>query len=124
MKRAALLCAVVLLAPAAPGLAQCAPQLAEAEKSYRLGDFESIPAQLEPCLPADVPRSERIRAHTILARAYIALDDLGRARETVEALLRLDPDFETGSPPQLARLVAEVRRQEAAVQVASVSKTR
>lgn len=126
MRPAIFLFVAALFASAAPGLAQaspCRPQLAEAEKSYKLGDFESIPAQLEACLPGNVPRSEKIRAYVLLARVYIALDDLGRARETVSALLRLDPDFEPGAPPQLARLVAEVRRQEAAVQVASVSKT-
>ncbi|HKV08927.1 MAG TPA: TonB-dependent receptor [Thermoanaerobaculia bacterium] len=117
--------AALLLLPALPLLAQpfCSEALEAAEKSYGLGLFEDIPGQLEPCLKGRPSRAEIIQAQALLAKSYLALDELAKARDAVSALLRTDPAFEPGPPPQFAELVRKVRREEATVQVASVSKT-
>jgi outer membrane receptor for ferrienterochelin and colicin len=51
------------------------------------------------------------------------MDEPDKARDAVSSLLRADPTYEPGPPPQLAELVKAVRRAETTVQVASVSKT-
>ena len=100
----------------------CEDTLREAQKSYELGLFEDIPDQLAPCLAARPSRAAAIQAHSLLARAYLAADDLKKAREEVATLLRLDPGFEPEPPPRFVALVAQVRRKEQTVQIASVSK--
>lgn len=108
---------------AAMAQSPCAAALQAAQKSYELGLFEDIPGHLEPCLKGQSSRAESVRAQALLAQAYIAMDQLGKAREAVAELLRIDPAYEPGPPPQLVRLVEQIRREEAVIQVASVSKT-
>lgn len=126
LKRA-VLAALLLLLRAAPGLAQasCEEALQQAQSSYDLGLFEDVSAQLAPCFGgAKASRALLLQAHSLLAKAYLAADELGNAREEVSAILRLDPDFEPPSPPRFVQLVAEMRRKVSTIQVASVSKTK
>jgi len=102
----------------------CEDALGQARKSYDLGLFEDVPAQLAPCLDAKVSRAMAVQVHVLLALAALATDDPAGAHREVSTLLRLDAAFEPGGPPNFAALVAEVRRAEQTVQVASVSKTR
>jgi outer membrane receptor protein involved in Fe transport len=125
--RAALLLTLASLLAVAESaaLAQspCEAALQVAQQSYELGLFEDIPGQLEPCLKGQSSRAESVRAQALLAQAYIAMDQLDKAREAVAELLRIDPAYEPGPPPQLVRLVEQIRREEEVIQVASVSKT-
>lgn len=119
--------ALVLWAAASPGFAEdsCQDGLQAAEKSYQIGLFEEVPGHLAPCLTGSAAsRTERVHAYALLAKARLAMDEPEKAREAVSALLRTDPAFEPGPPAQFAQLVQEVRREEATVQVASVSKTK
>ena len=119
--------AVTLLAW--PGYAQgqesedCPAALARAEKQFDLGLFEDVPVSLEPCLHGTVSRSLGLRVRSLLGRAYLQNDELEKARREASAVLRLDPSYEEVTSPRFAALVAEVRREEATTQVASVSKT-
>lgn len=117
---------IFLLLQAAPGLPQstCDDALLQAERSYEQGLFEDVPGQLAPCLTTKTSRAMAVQVHSLLARTYLASDELKKARDEVSAILRIDSSFEPGPPPRFAQLVAEVRRQEATVQVASVSKTK
>lgn len=120
-----LILASLLSIPGSVASAQspCATALRAAQESYDLGRFEAVPSQLEPCLASRASRAESARAQALLAQTYIAMDEVDKAREAVAELLRIDPTYELGSPPLLVRLVEQIRREEAAVQVASVSKT-
>lgn len=102
----------------------CDDALRQAQKSYDLGLFEDVPGQLAPCLTARTSRATSVQVHSLMARAYLAADDLKKAREEVSAILRLDSGFEPSPPPRFAELVAQVRKEEQTVQVDSVSKTR
>jgi outer membrane receptor for ferrienterochelin and colicins len=117
---------ILALAWAGAGSAQtaCVDALRQAQRSYDLGLFEDVPGQLAPCLAARSSRATAIQVHSLLALAYLGSDDLEKAREEVSTILRLDSTFEPGPPPRFAALVAQVRREEQIVQVASVSKTR
>src|SRR6202158_4661377 len=114
------------LAAAAPAVAQstCETGLREAGKSYELGSFAAGPEPLAPCFAERTPRTMLAQAYSLLARAYLAADEMGKARQAVSDLLRTDPTYEPVPPPRFAQLVAEVRRAEATVEVTSVSKSR
>lgn len=114
-----------LVLTASPAVAQgdCETALQAAEKSYGLGLFEDVPAALEPCIKGRASRAETVRAYALLAKAYLAVDAMQEAREAVAEILRIDSTYEAGPPPRFAALVAEVRRSEAELQVATVSKT-
>jgi outer membrane receptor for ferrienterochelin and colicins len=123
---AAVLAVLVVLETAGTARAQtsCDDALQQARKSYDLGLFEDVPVQLAPCLGAKVSRAMAVQVHSLLALAYLAVDDVIMARREVSTILRLDAAFEPGSPARFAALVAEVRREEQTAQVASVSKTK
>jgi outer membrane receptor for ferrienterochelin and colicins len=101
----------------------CDDALPQAQKSYDLGLFEDVPGQLAPCLAAPTSRATAVQVHALLARAYLAADDLKKAREEVSTILRIDSTFEPSPPPRFAALVAQVLREEQTAQVTSVSKT-
>jgi outer membrane receptor protein involved in Fe transport len=119
--------AVLVLLPAtavAQAQATCDDALREAQKSYELGLFEDVPGQLAPCLGARISRATGVQVHSLLARTYLAADDVKRARLEAATILRLDSGFEPGSPPRFVELIAQLRQEEQTVQVASVSKTK
>lgn len=125
-RRAAVIAFLLLEAAAVRGRAEnpCEEGLQAAEKSYQVGLFEEIPGHLALCLAGrEASRAERVQAHALLAKAYLAMDEPEKARDAVSALLRADPTFDPGPPPPFANLVQEVRREEVTAQVASVSKT-
>lgn len=103
--------------------ATCEEALVLAEKSFELGLFEDVSAQVAPCLQGSVPRRTAIQSHSLLARAYLYADEPEKARREVSSILRLDSTFEAASPPAFAALIARVRREEQTTQVASVSKS-
>lgn len=101
----------------------CESALAEAEKSYELGLFDDVQRQLEPCVKGALTRTETLDFHALSAKAHLAADELDEARDDVAELLRIEPNYEPGPPPRFQALVAEMRKRESEVQVASVSKT-
>jgi len=121
---AAAVAALLLLWPAA-GHAQskCDDALHEAQKSYDLGLFDDVPGQLAPCLGVRISQQLAIQVHSLLARTYLELEDLTKARSAISTVLRLDSTFDPGPAPRFAALVDQVRREEQTTQVASVSKT-
>jgi len=122
---AGVLASLLLVAGPRAGRAQpaCDDALRQAQKTFDLGLFEDIPGQLAPCLGARLSRATAVQVHSLLARSYLAMDDLKKARQEVSTILRFDATFEAGPPPRFAELVAQVRREKQTVQVASVSKS-
>jgi outer membrane receptor for ferrienterochelin and colicins len=120
----ALLALAAAVALPAGAQTACEMGLRDAQRSYEAGLFAAVPGQLQPCLAGRTPRSELVAAYSLLARAYLAADEPGKARQAVAELLRADPTFEPVPPPRFAQLVAEMRRRETEVQVQSVSKTK
>jgi tetratricopeptide (TPR) repeat protein len=117
-----LLCLAILVTmPAQPAHAQdpCKTALEEAEDEYDFDRFARAIALLEQCLKlTDGFKDEvlRLRAYKITALSYISLDDSSHARETVNKILdlrpdynpRLDPDSDQ-DPAMFARLVNETK---------------
>src|SRR5262245_40518010 len=63
---------------------KCETALAEARKKYELGFFAEAINLLTPCLPNGIPELERVRAHRLLAMAYVAQDYPDKARAEIE----------------------------------------
>lgn len=106
----------VLLDPGSQAMAQdCASELADADQAYTFGRFDEAITLLDRCLDRDDATSqERQQAHRLLALNYIGKDDPGSARENVEALLRLNPDYQPDpeqDPPPFVEMVEEARRE-------------
>ncbi len=120
--------AIVILSGVFPmaslGQTPCDLLIVEAERNYEDGNFEKVPPLLEMCLKKT--RRERTQALTLLAKTYVVTGDYHRARSVIATLLRLEPDFEGDplrDPSRFIRLLEDVKRESATVQVASVSKT-
>ena len=128
MWRKALFSALLLGLAAAVSMAQeaCEIVLRNAERAYQEGRVEEVLAVHEVCTRGKARREQRIRAYTLLAKVYVVLDDMPRARNVVSDLLALDSEFKTDErdPIHFVRLLEEVRAVEALVTVASVSKTK
>jgi outer membrane receptor protein involved in Fe transport len=118
-----LMVAVLLIAGRADAQTNCDDALTQAQKTYDLGIFADVPAQLAPCLTAAMPRRVAIDVHRLLALTYIYDDQPELARREVSTILRLDSTFAATSPAQFAKLVRDLRQEQQVTQVASVSKT-
>lgn len=115
---------LLLFAAAVSGqAAPCDDALHKAQKTFELGLFEDVPEQLLPCTQTRLSRPLAIEVHSLLARAYVQMDDPSKARSEIATVLRLDSTFDPGPASPFATLVQEVRREEQTAQVASVSKT-
>jgi hypothetical protein len=69
-----------------------------------------------------IERERRGEAHRILALSHIAMDEDERARTAIHQLLLLEPQWQphpVDDPPELHRLVAEVRTAMSGTQVVS-----
>ncbi len=128
-QRTGLTLLALLLALPAAAQETCDGELRAAAKSYRLGRFEEIAAPLGKCLASGPEAPAAARANALLAKSWIELDELDKARGSVAALLAADPGFApdpAGDPGLFVEMVEEKRReiaaQLAAIQVSTVSK--
>lgn len=98
-----------------------------AKESFKIGDFEKVIKNLEPCI-LDVntfsSNSYREEAYVLLASTYIAKDSLSRARQLIEQLIDLNPSFQTRNEDLLTFkiLVEEIKSGDSQAKVSSVSK--
>ncbi len=114
-----------------PGLApqavraETACDLQAAQADFEIGRLELVVSRLEPCAH-DLEPSEQEGAYTLLAKAWLALDEIERADRTIASLLELNPSFRPAfdDPLPFVRRVQQIRdRQPTSAVVTSVSKT-
>lgn len=126
MRRGFLLAAIVLvlLPQAVRAQSACPVVLAEAQKSYDNGDFAHAASLLRDGCRGRLSRTIAVQVQSLLARALMYDERPGEARREISRLLRLEPGFDDDAgSARFAALLAEVRREEQAAQVTSVSKT-
>ena len=106
--------------------AACGPALVDAEEAYLEGRFDRATELLAACLEgAEAPAPDLIRAHRLLALAAINQGDAPGARQAIEGLLAVAPDYEPDpvqDPPSytvLALIVKDQVEQERAAQAAA-----
>ena len=106
----------VLLDPGSEAMAQaCTPELAEADQTYTVGRFDETIKLLNRCLNKHNATSpERQQAYRLVALSYIGKGDSGRARENVQALLRINPGYQPDTDqdlPSFVKMVRDARRE-------------
>ena len=101
-----------------PALAQSGAscgRLADVEDAYFDARFEEATRLIGPCLDdADAGVEARERAYALLGNVRLSLQDEAGAREAIEALLRLRPDYRPDPDrqrPTFVALVEDVRGQ-------------
>lgn len=91
----------------------CSEVLVTAEKLYYNGQFDLAIETVKKCLREQtLPKPDRIKAYTILARAFFAKDQKEAAIQIVMKILELQPGYQPTieqDTPQYVNLVAEVR---------------
>jgi len=94
----------------------CSDRLDMAEEFYYDGDFDKTIEIANKCLQEEsISNNDRTRAFTILARTYLAKDDILTAKKSVRIILKLEPEYQPTieqETPKFVNLVAEVRKEE------------
>ena len=96
----------------------CEDALTEAETSYFNGDFDRTIALLQPCLDSEsYTDTQSVRAYALLGRTQFVLGDTEAARQAIEGLYTLAPDYEPDPqlPPNFSAFILEVKQQMIAV---------
>lgn len=71
----------------------CAIVLKEAEKSYEEGKLEEIPSILKSCLEVGFSPDQKIQAYRLLTMTYLFDDKKNLANESIQNLLKIDPEY-------------------------------
>lgn len=93
----------------------CSERVAKAQEKYILGLFQEALELVSPCLEkSDLPAAETVAAYRLLGLIYIAEDSLSAAREALQTLLTLEPQFQPDpdqDPPPFTKLVEDLRQE-------------
>ena len=92
-------------------------RLDQAEENYYNGDFDKVIELVNQCLKDEsLSIAHRLRAHKILARTFLAKDDLKSTRENIKLILALEPSYQPTieqETPRYVNLVAEMQAEQA-----------
>ena len=107
----------ILFDPIFPTLADaqqdCATALKDAEAKYNDGQFDEAIDLLKKCIAQGFTEEQKKEAYRLLGLAYLAKDYREQAREAVEKLLTLVPNWQPDpiqDPPPFTRLVEQVKQ--------------
>ena len=92
----------------------CETAVTEAENLYNAGTFDEVIKILEACLPDKLKEEEKGKAYRLLGLTFLAKDYLEQARQAVQELLKVAPNWQSDpvqDPPPFTQLVEEVRAQ-------------
>jgi tetratricopeptide (TPR) repeat protein len=94
---------------------KCAQELAQAEEMYFAGEFDAAIDLLTGCLnKGGLTAEEQTRVYKLLALVYISKNDPARAKENVQKLLELAPNYQPDpneDPPELIDMVQQIRQE-------------
>jgi tetratricopeptide (TPR) repeat protein len=103
----------------------CSDRLDQAEEHYYDGQFDEAIIIVNQCLQdKTIALKEQIRSYTILARIYLAKDDIEKTKQNVRIILRLEPAYQPTieqETPKYINLVTEVRKEQEQLAVAETS---
>jgi len=103
---------------------KCETALADAERQYNDGGFDEVIKILESCLPEGLKNEDKSNAYRLLVLTYMATDYLEQAKQSIQKLLELVPNWQPDpdqDPPPFTHLVEEVRKEMEEAQKAAVS---
>ncbi len=93
---------------------KCETALADAEKQYNDGRLDDVMKTLESCLPVGLKNEDKSKAYRLLGLTYMAKDYLEQAKQSIQKLLELAPNWQPDpdqDPPPFTRMVEEVRKE-------------
>lgn len=120
------LLSIAIALMAQPAAAECQFEIQQVQFNYELGRQDLVLETILGCLEFDgLSGRQLIDAYEYLAKAYVALDEFGKAEATVRLLIQRDPAFAaaSGDPPFFRRMVDAAKRGDRTVVISSVSKT-
>jgi len=92
----------------------CEKEFSEAEKKYYNGRFNEAINLAARCLAKEaLADAEQVRGYKLIAQAYIAQDSLEQAKNAVQNLLEVSPNFNPDpdqEPPPFIKLVDELKQ--------------
>ena len=103
---------------------KCETALADAEKQYNDGRLDDVMKTLESCLPEGFKNEDKSKAYRLLGLTYMAKDYLEQAKQSIQKLLELVPNWQPDpdqDPPPFTHMVEEVRKEMEEAQKAAVS---
>lgn len=102
----------------AQDVAGCDTSYTRAEEAYYAAEFESAVAELRPCAQnPTLPDSVRARMYRLLSFAYLGQNDELVARQAVESLLAVNPDYvpdPAQDRPDFVAIVEKVKKERTA----------
>jgi hypothetical protein len=92
-------------------------RLDQAEENYYNGEFDKAIELVNQCLnEKSLSIAHRLRAHKILARTFLAKDDLKSTKQNIKLILSLEPSYQPTieqETPRYVNLVAEMQAEQA-----------
>jgi outer membrane receptor protein involved in Fe transport len=91
----------------------CSDALGSADDKYQIGRFSEAVGILQPCLQSFATEDEKKAAYKLMARIYIGMDDFEKAKENVNQLLAIDPEYSVNRSEEtqtFADMVAEAQK--------------
>ena len=109
-------CLILALPPVPALAADCADDIAEAEESYTLGDFDHAIDLLKACLnQTDLDPKAREEAYRLIGMTYIAKDYQDDAKQAIKELLVLVPDYMPNpdiDPVPYVQMVEQIKQEQ------------
>ena len=94
----------------------CSERLDQAEEYYYDGEFDKTIEIVNKCLQKQsLSKNEQVRSYSILAKTYLAKENIKRTKENVRLILRLEPTYQPTieqETPKYVNLVAEIRKEQ------------
>lgn len=93
---------------------KCETALADAERQYNDGRLDDVMKTLESCLPEGLKNEDKSKAYRLLGLTYMAKDYLEQAKQSIQKLLELVPNWQPDTdqdPPPFMHMVEEVRKE-------------
>ena len=102
----------------------CVQKLDLADEKYYDGNFDNAIDLVNQCLQEpSVTESVRIRAYKILARTYLAMDNIQLAKENILKIIEIESAYQPTieqETPKYVNLVTEVRKERALITASAV----
>ena len=103
----------------------CPTALEDAEGAYNLGEFDEVIRLLDTCIQRGTFNQAQLRqAYRLMGLSYIGKQLEVDAKSAIAELLTLVPDYEphpVNDPPTFARMVSEVKTEQAATERANTN---
>jgi len=93
----------------------CNENLKKADNAYFEGEFDDVLKLIKQCLSqSDISKEQRIQAYTILSRTMVAMDQMDKAKNYINKILEINPEYSPTieqETPKYVSLVKSIREE-------------